>query len=64
MEKLVHFQHVLLIEISRGAKAAQGGRNIRAVYGDNAIGDSTATKWFSRYKEDRFDIDTPRSGRS
>ena len=32
--------------------------------GDNAIGESTARKWFSRFKEDRFDIsDTPYSGR-
>ena len=29
-------------------------RNIYAVYGDNAIGESTARKWFSRFKEDRF----------
>ena len=32
--------------------------------GDNAIGESMARKWFSRFKEDRFDIiDSPRSGR-
>ena len=36
----------------------------RVVYGDNAIGESTARKWFSLFKEDRFDIsDTPQSGR-
>ena len=30
-----------------------------------AIGESAARKWFSRFKEDRFDIsDTPCSGRS
>ena len=34
------------------------------MYGDNAIRESTARKWFSRFKEDRFDIsDTPVSGR-
>ena len=50
------------LEFNREAKAA---RNISAVYGDNAIGESTETKWFSCFKEDRFDIsDTPRSGRS
>ena len=49
---------------NRGAKAAEAVRNICAVYGDNAIGESTARKWFSRFKEDRFDInDTARSGR-
>ena len=46
----------------RGAKATW---NISAVYGDNAIGESTASKWFTRFKEDHFDIsDTPCSGRS
>ena len=29
---------------------------ISAVYEDNAIGESTARIWFSRFKEDRFDI--------
>ena len=34
------------------------------MYGDIAFGESTARKWFSRYKEDHFDIsDTPRLGR-
>ena len=42
----------------------EAARNICAVYGDNVIGESTAIKWFSHFKEDRFDIsDTPRSGR-
>ena len=64
VEKLEHFQHILNLELNRGAKAAEAVRNICAVYGDNAIGESAARKWFSRFKEDRFDIsDTPRSGR-
>ena len=66
MEKLEHFRHVLLSEFNRGVKAEEAVRkkNICAVYGDNAIGGSTARKWFSRFKEDRFDVsDTPRSGR-
>ena len=34
------------------------------MYGDIAIGESTARKWFSRFKEDRFDIrDIPHSGK-
>ena len=49
----------------RRAIAEEVVRNICAVYGDNAIGESTPRKWFSRFKEDHFDInDTPRSGRS
>ena len=64
MEKLEHFRHILLFEFNRGAKAVEAARNICAMYGDNAIGKSMARKWFSRFKEDRFDIsDTPRSGR-
>ena len=36
-----------------------------AVYEDNVIGEITARKWFSRFKENRFDIsDTPRPGRT
>ena len=63
MEKFELFGHILLFEFNRGAKAAEAARNICAVYGDNAIGESTARKWFSRVKEGRFDIsDTPRSG--
>ena len=57
-------RHILLFEFNRGAKAAEAARNICAVYGDNAIGESTARKWFSRFKEDSFDISSiPRSGR-
>ena len=38
--------------------------NICAIYWDNAIGEGMARKWFSHFKEDRFDIsDTPHSGR-
>ena len=64
MEKLEHFRLILLFEISKGAKSAGAARNDSAVYGDNAIGESTTRNWFSCFKEDRFDItDTPRSGR-
>ena len=65
MEKLEHFRHILHFEFSRGVNAAEVVRNICSVYGDNVIIESTERKWFSRFKEDRFDIsDTPRSGRS
>ena len=60
-----HFRHILLFEFNRGAKVAEVATNIYAVYGDNAIGESTARIWFSRFKDDHFVIsDTPRSGRS
>ena len=43
-----------LFEFSRGKKAAAGARNICAMYEDNGMGESTAKKWFSRFKEDRL----------
>ena len=55
---------IFFAEFNRDAKAAEAARNIGAVYGDNAIGEKTATKWFSRFNEDRFEFsDTPRTGR-
>ena len=64
VEKLEHFRHGLLFEFNRGTKVAEAARNICAVYGGNAIGESTAGKWFARLKEDSFDISyTPRLGR-
>ena len=64
MEKLGHFRHILLFGINIEAKAAEAARNICVVYGVNAIGESTVRKFFSRFKEDRFDIsDTPSLGR-
>ena len=51
VEKLEHFQHILLFKFNRGAKAAEVARNICAVYGDNTIGESMARKWFSHFKE-------------
>ncbi|XP_021571064.1 uncharacterized protein LOC110596169 isoform X2 [Carlito syrichta] len=64
VEKNEHFRHILLFEFNRGVKAAEAARNICAVYGENAIGESTARKWFCRFKEGHFDLsDSPRSGR-
>ena len=64
MEKLEHFQHILLFEFNREVKAPESARNICTVCVDNNIGESMARKWFSRFKEDCFDIsDTPHSGR-
>ena len=50
---------ILRFEFNRGAKVAEAARKFCAVYGE-----SMARKWYSRFKEDRFDIsDTSRSGR-
>ena len=64
MEKLEHFRHILLFEFNTGATAVEAVRNICVVYGNIVIGESTARKWFSRFKVDHFDIsDAPHSGR-
>ena len=60
MEKLEHSRHILLFEFNTGAKAVEAARNICAVNGYNVIGESTARKWFSRFKEDRFDTRSER----
>ena len=44
VEKFEHFRYILLFEINRGAKSAEADRNICAVYGENAIGESTTRK--------------------
>ena len=42
VEKLEHFQYILLFEFNRGPKAAEAARNICTVYSNNAIGESMA----------------------
>ncbi|KAJ4440506.1 hypothetical protein ANN_08647 [Periplaneta americana] len=50
--------------LSTSAILAARNFPLKSLKTDNAIGESTARKWFSRFKEGRFDIsDTPRSGR-
>ena len=53
-----------LLYFYRGQKAAEAARDICMVYGEGVIGESTARKWFAKFKNGNFDIDdTPRSGR-
>ena len=64
VEKLEHLRYILLFKFNRGAKAAEMTRNICVLHRDNAVGDSTATKRLSRFKEDSFDIsNTPKTSR-
>ena len=63
--KWKNFRHILLFDFNRQTNVAEASRNICAVLGDNAIGESISRKRFYSFKEDRFDIsDTSRSGRS
>ena len=62
--KKQHFRHLLFFGFHRGQKAAEAARDICMVYGKGVIGESTARKWFAKFKNGNFDIDdTPRSGR-
>jgi hypothetical protein len=63
VEKNEYFRQILLYEFNQGAKAAEVARNICAVYGEDSTAEIIAPKWFSRFKQNNFDMsDTPRSG--
>ena len=63
-DKNHHFRHLLLFAFNRGQKAAEAAREICSVYGEGVIGESTAQKWFARFKKGDFEVkDLPRSGR-
>ena len=62
--KKQHFRHLLFFAFHRGQKATEAARDICMVYREGVIGESTARKWFAKFKNGSFDIDdTPRSGR-
>ena len=62
--KKQHFRHLLFFAFYRDHKAAEAARDICMVYGKGVIGESTAKKWFVKFKNGNFKIDdTPRSGR-
>ena len=61
--KKQHFRHLLFFAFHRGQKA-EAARDICMVYGEGVMGESTARKWFAKFKNGNFDInDTPHSGR-
>lgn len=64
MNEKVFIRTCLLYEFDQGNSAAEAGRNIRKVYGEEVISDPAVRKWFSRFKEgDRSLDDQPREGR-
>ena len=64
MDKIEHFRHHLLFAFNRGVNAAEAAREICSVYGNGAIPESTARRWFSRFKNGNFDLkDGPHTGR-
>lgn len=47
--KINHFRHMLLFEFNQGVKASEAPRLVYSLW---AIGESTAQKWFYRFKND------------
>ncbi|CAH2101637.1 unnamed protein product [Euphydryas editha] len=60
----LHFRYLLFFVFHRGQKAAEAARDIWDLYGEGIIGESTARKWFAKFKNLDFDVDdTPSSRR-
>ena len=55
-DKKQHFQHLPFFTFQQGQKAAEAARDICMVYGEGVIGESTARKWFAKFKNGNFDI--------
>jgi [histone H3]-lysine36 N-dimethyltransferase SETMAR len=54
----------LLYEYKLGTKAAEAARKICTAFGDDAVSDRTAQKWFKKFSSGDFSlIDEARSGR-
>lgn len=64
-ENKEHFRHIMLFYFRKGKNASQTQKKICAVYGEDAVDDSTCRKWFRKFRENNCNLsDTPRSGRS
>ena len=50
MDKTEHFRHYLLFAFNRGIKATEAAHEICTVYGEGAMPESTAHRWFSSFK--------------
>ena len=62
--KKQHSRHLRFCAFYRGQKADEAARDICMVYGEVVTGESTARKWFAKFKNGNLDVDdTPRSGR-
>ena len=62
--KKQHFQNLLFFAFYQNQTAAEAARDICMVYRKGVIGESTARKWFAKFRNGNFDIDnTPCSRR-
>lgn len=63
-ENKVHFRHILLYYFKKGKRAAEAHRKICGVYGDDALTERAAQKWFAKFRSGDTSLeDGPRSGR-
>ncbi|KAK6727678.1 hypothetical protein RB195_005393 [Necator americanus] len=46
-----YFRHLLFFAFHRGQKATEAARDICNMYGEGAIGESSAREWFARFKK-------------
>ncbi|XP_053976446.1 histone-lysine N-methyltransferase SETMAR-like [Hylaeus volcanicus] len=63
-ENKVHFRHLMLFYYRKGTNATQPANKICAVYGEGAVAERMARKWFAKFKDGNFNLeDEVRSGR-
>ena len=59
-----HFRHVLLFCFRKGMKASEAHKELRAVYGDEALKERQCQNWFAKFRSGDFSLkDNQRSGR-
>jgi len=59
-----HFRHILLYYFRKGKNADQLAKNLRDLYGDNALKERQYRNCFTKFRSGDFSLeDEPRSGR-
>ena len=57
-DKKQHFRHLLFFVFHQGQKAAEAAWDICMVYKEGVVGESTARKWFAKFKNGNFTLTT------
>ena len=59
-----HFRHILLFYFRKGKNTAQAAKQLRDVYGDEALKDRQCQNWFDKFRSGDFSLkDEQRSDR-